>query len=146
LVFERARPDPDLVEGLWMLLPQSTRARLWPTRFALSSARGFDVLVVPRLHAMDFEDYTSEDQAAEYPAGHYEIALQVAAESGNQRDLHALLNRRSSRETMKLGWSLLVIIVLLALVPRLLDLFPTAPALLGSKQRAALTAAAGIVG
>ena len=33
---------------------------------------------MPRLHVADFEGYTSEEQAAEYPAGQYELALQVA--------------------------------------------------------------------
>jgi hypothetical protein len=143
LVFERPAPDPDLVEGLWTLLPQSTRARLWPASFAFGNALGFDVLVVPRLYAADYEGYTSEDQAADYPAGHYETALQVAAETGNERDLDALLNRRSGGETVRLGWTLLVAVALLALAPRLLDLFESAPPTLDSNEKAAV--AAGMV-
>jgi hypothetical protein len=143
LVFERSRPDPDLIEGLWTLLPQSTRARLWPASFAFSNVLCFDALVVPRLHVADFEGYTSEEQAADYPAGHYEVALQVAAETGNQRDLDALLNRRSTGETFKLGWTLLVVVILLALAPRLLEQFQPTPAVLDPKYKA--TAAAGMV-
>ena len=86
----RSGPDPQLVEGLWLLLPQSTLPRLWPATFAFSNALGFDVMVTSKIHVADFEGYTSEDQAAEYPAGRYELALQVAAESGDQRDLDAL--------------------------------------------------------
>jgi hypothetical protein len=137
LVFERAAPDPDLVEGLWALLPQSTRARLWPASFAFSNTLGFDVLAVPRLHAADFEGYTSEDQAADYPAGHFEVALQIAVENGSQRELDALLNRRSSGETLKLGWTLLVLVVLLALAPRLLDFMQPTPAAFDPKFKAA---------
>jgi hypothetical protein len=143
VVFERPGPDPELVEALWTLLPQSTRARLWPASFAFGNALGFDVLVVPRLYPMDFEGYTSEDQAAEYPAGHYEMALQVAAETGNQRDLDALLNRRSGGETLKLGWALLAVVGILALAPRLLDLVEPTPAARDPKYKAA--AAAGMV-
>jgi hypothetical protein len=143
LVFERPGPDRELIEGLWTLLPQSTRARLWPASFAFGNALGFDVLVVPRLYAIDFEGYTSEEQAAEYPAGHYEMALQVAAESSNQRDLDALLNRRSGGETLKLGWTLLAVVGLLALAPRLLDLVEPTRAVLDPKYKAA--AAVGMV-
>ena len=125
LVFERARPDLHLIEGLWTLLPQSTRARLWPATFAFSNALGFDALVVPRVYVADFEGYTAEEQASEYPAGSYELNLQIAAESGNQRQLDALLNRRSGSETFKLGWLLLGVIILLVLSPKLIDvLFP----------------------
>jgi hypothetical protein len=123
LVFERALPAPGLVEGLWTLLPQSTRARLWPASFVFSNALGFDVLVVPRIHVSDFEGYISEDQAADYPAGNYELALQVATEAGNYRELDALLNRRSGRDTYKLGWILLAACVFLVLAPRILLLF-----------------------
>jgi hypothetical protein len=144
LVFERSRPDPELVAGLWTLLPQSTRARLWPAGFAFGNALGFDVAVVPRAHVAEFEGYTSEEQAAEYPAGHYEMALQVAAETGNQRDLDQLLNRRSGQETFKLGWTLLVVIILLVLAPGLLKLWQPTPAALDPKFKAA--AAAGMVG
>jgi hypothetical protein len=142
LVFERSQPDPELVEGLWTLLPQSTRARLWPASFAFGNALGFDVLVVPRAHAADYEGYTSEEQAAEYPAGHYELAMQMAAESGNQRELDALLNRRSTHETMKLGWALLAVVAILALAPRFLDVVEP-PAAQNPKYKAA--AATGMI-
>ncbi len=143
LVFERPQPDPELIEGLWTLLPQSTRARLWPASFAFGNTLGFDALVVPRVHAAEFEGYTSEEQAAEYPAGHYEVALQVAAEAGNERDLDALLQHRSGGETFRLGWILLIVAVLLALAPRLLDQIMPPPAALDPKYKAA--AAAGMV-
>ncbi len=127
LVFERPRPDPELVEALWTLLPQATRIRLWPATFAFANTLGFDVLVVPRVHVADFEGYTSEEQAANYPPGNYETALQIAAESGHQRDLDALLNRRTGSETFRLGWSLLGMVLFLALLPHLLDFWQPAP-------------------
>ncbi len=118
-------------------------ARLWPASFAFGNALGFDVVVVPRAHAIDFEGYTTEEQAAEYPAGHYETALQVAVETGNQSDLDRLLNRRSGPETFKLGWSILVVVIVLALAPALLRFWQPTPAVLDPKYKAA--AAAGMV-
>ncbi len=144
LVFQRPGPDPDLIEGLWTLLPQSTRAKLWPASFAFGNALGFDALVVPRVHVADYEGYTSEEQAAEYPAGHYELALQIAAETGNQRELDGLLQRRSGSETLRLGWMLLVLLIFLVLAPRLLDLLQPAPKPVDFEHQAA--AAAGMVG
>ena len=143
LVFERPQPDPNLVEGLWTLLPQSTRARLWPASFAFSNALGFDVAIVPNVYAADFEGYTSEEQACDYPAGRYEMALQVAAESGDERDLDALLNRRSVGETFKLGWTLLIVVIFLVLAPAFLDLFMPKPVPLATKQQ--IGAVAGMV-
>ncbi|MCI0376847.1 MAG: hypothetical protein L0215_04525 [Gemmataceae bacterium] len=143
LVFERPGPDPELIEGLWTLLPYRTRAKLWPATFAFTNALGFDALVVPRLYAADFEGYTSEEQAAEYPPGRYEMSLQIAAEQGDQRQLDALLNRRTVQDTFRLGWALLIVVMLLALTPRLLEWFTPAPALTLHHYKAA--AAAGMV-
>lgn len=143
LVFERPAPDNELLEGLWTLLPNKTRARLWPASFAFANTLSFDALVVPRLHRADFEGYTSEEQAAEYPQGHYELTLQVAAETSDQRQLDQLLNRRSTRETIRLAWALLLVVALLALTPKVLDwVFP--PAVSNVPERAA--AAAGVLG
>jgi hypothetical protein len=38
VVFERQAPDTPLLRDLWMLLPTSTRARLWPASFAFGEA------------------------------------------------------------------------------------------------------------
>ncbi|MBI3412387.1 MAG: hypothetical protein HY040_29045 [Planctomycetes bacterium] len=125
LVFERPGPDNKLLEGLWTLLPNSTRARLWPASFAFENSLKFDALVMPRLRRADFEGYTFEEQAADYPQGHYELALQIAAEAGNQRDLDGLLNRRGTGDTMRLAWALVIVVSLLALTPFILDwVFP----------------------
>ncbi|MCI0642141.1 MAG: hypothetical protein L0Y72_29630 [Gemmataceae bacterium] len=145
LVFERPAPDADLIEGLWTLLPYRTRAKLWPATFAFSNALGFDALVVPRIYAADFEGYTSEEQAAEYPPGRYEMSLQIAAEQGDQRELDALLNRRTVQDTFRLAWALLIVVVLLALTPRLLEWFTPTPAPALTLQHYKSAAAAGMV-
>lgn len=119
LVFERPAPDQDLVEGLWTLLPQSTRANLWPTSFAFSNELGFDVVVLPRVTLPFEEGYTLEENAADYPEGRYELALQTAAEAGDQNGLDQLFTRRSSRETMRMAVILLLLITAgVWLIPR----------------------------
>src|SRR5262249_7203430 len=74
---------------------------------AFGNALGFDALVVPRATADAYAGYTNEDHAADYPAGYYELHLQMAAEAGDQRELDALLGRRSVKETWRLGLTLL---------------------------------------
>src|SRR5262249_43556599 len=86
VVFERPGPDDGLMRGLWTLLPTRTRGELWPASFAFDNALGFDALVVPRADGPQYDGYTDEEQAAEYPPGSYELNLQIAAESGNQPD------------------------------------------------------------
>jgi len=109
LVFERKTPDNDLVRGLWTLLPNRTRGRLYPATFAYSGALQFDVMVLPRLNLLErLEGYATEDMACEYPGSGYELALQRAAEHNDQASLNSLLQRRDSKETLKLAGILLV--------------------------------------
>jgi hypothetical protein len=121
IVFERSAPDPDLARRLWALLPYSTRCRLWPASFAFGNALGFDLLVVPRADEATFASYLTEEQAGDYPQGRYELNLQIAAEAGDQRELDALLCRRSSGDTLKLAFLLLVGIAVLAVTMQLLN-------------------------
>jgi hypothetical protein len=115
LRFERQGPDTELVRDLWMLLPTSTRCGLWPASFAFDTALGFHAVVVPP-GVQTGEGYLTEDQAAEYPEGRYELCLQVAAEQGDQRELDALFARRSRAETWRLGVTLLCFLTVIVLV------------------------------
>lgn len=119
VVFERPAPDPDLVRRLWLLLPDSTRAELWPAEFAPTNALGFDLLVTPKAGA-DCAGYLSEQQAGDYPEGRYELNLQIAAEAGDQAALDALLARRSGRQTIRLALVLVAVALALAVAMRLL--------------------------
>jgi hypothetical protein len=120
LVFERPMPDTELLRSLWTLLPNQSRAELWPASFAFNNRLGFDVLVVPQGTSKEFAGYTTEEQAADYPEGRYELNLQLAAESGNQHDLNVLFERRSWNDTWRIAVSLMVVVVLLAIGTRLL--------------------------
>jgi hypothetical protein len=118
LVFKRQQPDTDFVRALWTLLPNSVRGELWPASFAFSNELQFDVVVVPRFHQDEFAGYTPEDLAGEYPTGKYEHNLQVAAETGSQYDLNVLFERRSLKQTWRLGITLLIALSLIALLAR----------------------------
>jgi hypothetical protein len=107
LAFERPAPDEPLVRGLWALLPYSSRQELWPASFAFGNALEFDAVVVPRLDPAQFPGYILEEHAGDYPEGQYELALQRAAESGNQEELDTLFTRRSYRQTRRLALILL---------------------------------------
>jgi hypothetical protein len=120
VVFERSAPDEGILRSLWALLPTATRKELWPASFAFSNALGFDALVVPRLDPAMFASYIHEEKAGDYPEGRYELAVQTAAEAGNQDELDALFSRRSYKETRKLALFLLVIIFFLPLLFALL--------------------------
>jgi hypothetical protein len=137
LVLERPGPAPALVRGLWSLLPYSTRCRIWPASFVFSNALGFDVAVVPQAVPEEFPNYLTEQQAGDYPEGHYELNLQIAAEAGDQRELDLLFARRSQQDTWKLGWWLLGMAVVLVVVGNLLlpALFPAKRAVVNTKLR-----------
>ena len=146
LVFERPASDLRMVSGLWLLLPEMTRCRLWPTSFAFSPELEFDVLVLPSFDAVP-ENYTTEDQAADYPEGTYEFALQRAAETGEQHDLDEVFNRRDSHHTIRLAIGILVILSVMVLVFQFTDFFDRPPAAPSPtiRQRQQMAAAAGIV-
>ncbi len=120
LVFERPFPAPELLRRLWTLLPDSTRAELWPASYAFSNELGFHALVVPRIDPAAFRGYLTEPQAGDYPEGRYELNLQVAAESDDQAAIDALFARRSSRQTLRLAVVLMVLALGLAVAARLL--------------------------
>ena len=93
------------------------------------------------------EGYTTEEQAGDYPAGSYELALQRAAEAGDQNELDRVFSRRDSRQTIKLIMMLLLGLSLLVLASRLSDKFMPSPSgnvLSVETQKTA--AAAGIIG
>lgn len=131
LIFARPHGDLALVEGLWTLLPATTRSRRWPASFAFSNDLGFDVVVMPRVPEAQVEGYTTEEQATNYPQGSYELALQTAAESGSQRELDAVFQRRNSSEVLRMALALLIGMMLLVIgsrwfVPHTEPVAPTA--------------------
>jgi hypothetical protein len=127
LVFERPAPDTELMHGLWTLLPTSTRSQLWPASFAFGNTLGFDAVVAPQPRGVEYAGYLTEEQAAEYPEGRYELHLQIAAEAGDQHDLDRLFARRSRGETWRLGLTLLILLLILVPVGNWLVPTPAPP-------------------
>ena len=90
------------------LLPYAAQAELWPTTFAYANDLGFDLLVLPKMEGPKPDRYLIEEQVVDYPEGRYESSLQFAIEHGDQRELHRLLNRVSSRQRLRLALFILI--------------------------------------
>jgi hypothetical protein len=101
VVFERPAPAPQLTRDIWQLLPDSVQTELWPASFAFANDLRFDLLVVPKSDGLALDRYVTEDQAVDYPEGHYELSLQFAVERGDQHEVDRLLGRRSSAQMMR---------------------------------------------
>jgi hypothetical protein len=141
--FKRPAPDLNLIHGLWTLLPNSTRRHLWPASFAFSNHLQFDAVVLPRPDSVELEGYTSEEQAIHYPEGHYELSLQIAAETRDQHQLDRLMNRRSVVETWRLGLFLLTFMLILVIASSVIELLmPKGPPPLSPEHRRMRAAAA----
>lgn len=129
LIFERNAPDTPLLRRLWAVLPTRVRARLWPASFAFGNSLRFDVVVAPpttvRTAGDEFKHYRSEREAAEYPEGRYEYAVQHAAEAGDQGELDNLFARRTQGDTIRLG--LLIVAAMILIVAGVQLLFPRQP-------------------
>lgn len=116
VVLKRPAPDETFLRGLWQLLPDRSRCELWPASFAFSLELGFHVAAVPEVPPLDPHRFHDEERARDYPQGRYELALQVAAEHRDQRELDRLFARRTGTETIRLGLTILGGALLIAAV------------------------------
>lgn len=116
LLLKRDVPNETPLRTLWQLLPTRTRREVWPATFAFSNDLGFHVAVMPDVPAKLPPGYLSEEQVKDYPEGRYELALQIAIESGNQHELDRLFARASSRDMLRLATAMVVLAVLAALI------------------------------
>jgi hypothetical protein len=119
LMLVSKEPAGDVLRGLWQLLPDRTRAELWPATFAFSPDLGFHAVVLPDAPEPWPTGYLTADHARDYPEGRYELALQIAVEAGNQAELDRLFARRSSADTLRLALYLLGAAVLLTVIMKL---------------------------
>ena len=120
LVFERTTPDAAILRSLWALLPTHERCHLWPASFVFGNSHHFDAVVVPRAEGPEYENYITEEKAGDYPEGRYECNLQSAIETGDQREIDALLNHNRSRMRRLIVLLFIMVLVLSAAMSVLL--------------------------
>lgn len=111
---ERSAPDEALLRSLWLLLPDRTRCELWPASFAFSNDLGFHAAALPVLPPDPNGVLHTEDGLRDYPQGRYELGIQIAAESADQRELDRLFARRTSSDTIRLALLLIAVAVVVA--------------------------------
>lgn len=114
VLVQRSSPDEALLRSLWQLLPDRTRCELWPASFAFSNDLGFHAAVLPQLPPDPQSLRHTEDGLRDYPQGRYELGLQIAAESGNQRELDRLFARRTSSDTIRLALTIIAAAFIIA--------------------------------
>lgn len=120
IVFERPFPAPDLVRRLWALLPNTSRAELWPASYAFAGNPVLHAVVVPRYDPTDWPGFLTEDQAGDYPQGRYELNLQIAVENGDQRSLDRLFARRTSGQMLRLAIVMVIVATAVAIAVKVL--------------------------
>jgi hypothetical protein len=109
LALQREQPANDVISALWTLLPYRTRLHTSAATFAFGNGLDLCIVAAPPAAKGPYDyRYLSEAQAENYPEGRYELALQIAAEDGDERALHRLLLRRTRADTFKLGLGLLL--------------------------------------
>lgn len=114
-----AEAGPKFVRDVWDLLPEKSKAEIIPATFAFSADLGFDIVVLPELPAKGIPGYLTGDQVRDYPEGRYELALQHAAESGNQAVVDRLFARKTSREMLRLAIGMVVFALVVVLILKL---------------------------
>jgi hypothetical protein len=114
VLLERREPAERLLRGLWTLLPDKARAELWPASFAFGTDLAFDAAAMPEVPPDATGVRATEDGLKGYPPGNYEHRLQAAIESGDQRELDALLARRTGNDTIRIGLTIIAAAVLAA--------------------------------
>lgn len=109
--------DPATVSAVWALLPDRTRTELRPATFTPDDALRFHLSAGPPVPT---PGVLTADQCRDYPEGRYELALQLAIESGDQAGLDRLLARRTSRDTLQLAATMVGLAVGGAIILKLL--------------------------
>ncbi len=99
---------------LWQLLPDVTRCEVWPCEYVCDDGLPFHIAAVPSLPARLPPGFITDEQARDYPAARYELALQAAIESGDQSALDELLARRSPREVLRMTLVMLFVAIVAA--------------------------------
>lgn len=108
----RPAPDDTVPRALWQLLPYRERSHLAFATFAFRPDERLNLAVLPTLPDPLPFGWVSEAKCGDHPPGVYEVALQLATEGRNQRQMDRLLHRRSSKDTLRLALILIGVAVL----------------------------------
>jgi hypothetical protein len=127
LVLERDQPAQDFIPAVWRLLPTSIQSELWPATFAFDNTLAFGFLAIPRVPADALPGFLREDQLDDYPIGRFEERLRLAIADDDQAELDSVLNRRSPRQTLRLGLILAAALALVATLSALVQPPPQLP-------------------
>lgn len=119
VALKRETPDETIVRRIWQLLPYSTRNELAVATFAFGVDPRFHLSVTPNPPEKMPFGTLSEENCRNVPEGRYELALQLAAEGGNQAEVDRLFHRRSSKDTLKLALLMVGVALLALLVSKL---------------------------
>jgi hypothetical protein len=111
---------PEFVTQVFELLPFATRVELTFATFAPSAEMNFDVAVVRDVPPGGGKGFLTAEQARDYPEGRYELALQRAAENGNQAELDRLFARRTSSQVLRMVTGMIVFAFVVVLVLKFL--------------------------
>jgi hypothetical protein len=107
-----------------MLLPDASRAELWPATFAFGNALDFSVVVTPDDTRPEFAGYVREADAGDYPEGRYEFALHHAADHSDQAAIDALFARRSRGQVLRMA---VLLLVAMLVIPAVVLMTPGCP-------------------
>ena len=119
ILLQRDQPDEKTIRDLWQLLPKGIQGHTSFCAFAPDNQLGFDLAVLPSLPE-SHPGFLTEDQARDYPESRYERELQLAIETGDERGLQALLSRRSSSDTLRLAFFMVLGMAALSVAGRIL--------------------------
>lgn len=112
----RPQADSNVIRDLWQFLPDRVRCDLWPASFAFGNELNFHAAVLPTASP----GFLTDEQCKDYPEGRYELAMQVAVESGDQAEVTRLLNRQSSSSVLKLAAAMVLFAFLVAAILKFL--------------------------
>ena len=116
LAVVRPQADSTFIRDLWQLLPDRVRCDLWPASYAFGNELNFHAAALPA----PAPGFLTDEQCKDYPEGRYELAMQVAIESGDQAEVTRLLNRQSSTAVLKLAAAMVLFAFLVAAILKFL--------------------------
>lgn len=115
----RDAPDEALARGVWKLLPDRTRADLWPASFAFSDELGLHFAILPAITSERLPPgVLKEESVRDYPQSRYELHLQIAVESGDRAAVRRLLARHTADDAIRLALYILGFAIIVAVVFR----------------------------